>query len=273
MAFTDNCDLFAAVHEDGVNRVIQHIMRQRPSWFNYGSADVAGNRELWCHQIDVTKDVIKFANPFFTVMPPFPVIGSDNPLVLTGFCAQLTKALIDFEPGKTINLPPELNPPLKPQRFSLRFTVCGGLVCPSEKELEQIPVGSAPLSNSLAAVGHEQKYPPIVVRGRPICFCLDVFVVGRFELTPNGLLLGKVEGLEIVDIKPERLEANLECYLRMSVNVVLREKLAIALDALALSFPLLNMGTITLFPTPNPPVPNNPAIEDDRLKVFITMTT
>jgi hypothetical protein len=59
----------------------------------------------------------------------------------------------------------------------------------------------------------------------------------------------------------------------MCVNVVLREKLAIALDALALSFPLLDMGTITLFPTPNPPVPNNPAIEQDQLKVFITMTT
>jgi len=117
------------------------------------------------------------------------------------------------------------------------------------------------------------KPPPIIVRGRPICFCLDVFVVGRFDLTPNGFLLGKVEGLEIVDIKPERLEANLECYLLMSVNVVLRQKLAIALEALALSFPLLNMGTITLLPTPNPPVPNNPAIEEHQLKVFITMKT
>jgi len=142
MAFTDNCDLFAAVHEDGINQVIQHIMRQRPSLFNYASADVTGNRELWCHQIDVTKDVSKFANPFFTVMPPFPVIGSDNPLVLTGFCAQLTKALIDFHPGNIINLPAELNPPLKPQRFSLQFIVCGGLVCPSERELDQIPVGT-----------------------------------------------------------------------------------------------------------------------------------
>lgn len=273
MAFTDNCDLFAAVHEDGVNRVIQHIMRQRPSWFNYASADVAGNRELWCHAIDVTKDVIKFANPFFTVMPPFPVIGSDNPVVLTGFCAQLTKALIDFHPGNTITLPAQLTPPLKPQRFSLQFTVCGGLVCPSDREIEQIPIGGSSVTGTFATVSHEQKYPPVVVRGRPICFCLDVFVVGRFELTPNRFLLGKVEGLEIVDIKPDRLEANLECYARMAVNIVLREKLAIALEALALSFPLLGMGTITLFPTPNPPVPNNPAIEEDELKVFITMTT
>lgn len=274
MAFTDNCDLFVSVHQDGVNRVIQHIMRQRPSLFNYATADVASNRELWCHRIDVTKDVITFANPFFTIMPPLPVIGSTNPLVLTGFIAQLTKAMIDFHPGNTINLPGELNPPLKPQRFSLQFTVCGGVVCPSERELEQIPTGTpkGPRSD-LAATGHEPQYPPIIVRGRPICFCLDVFVVGRFELTPNGLLLGRVEGLEIVDIRPEQLEANLECYIRMAVNIVLRQQLAIALDALALDFPLLNMGTVTLAPTPNPPVPFNPAVEEDQLKAFVTITT
>jgi hypothetical protein len=32
------------------------------------------------------------------------------------------------------------------------------------------------------------------------------------------------------------------------------------------------MGTVVLTPTPNPPVANNPAIEDDQLKAFITMT-
>ncbi len=272
MGFTDNCDLYAAVHEDGVNRVIRHIMRQRPSWFNYASADVAQDHELWCAKIDVTKDVITFMNPFFTVMDPFPVIGSDNPIVMVGFCAQLTKAQIDFFPGKTINLPPELSPPLKPQHFSLQFTACGGLVCPSDREVDQIPVGG-PLQPGTTAAGHPEKYPPVTLHGKPTCFCLDVFVVGHFELTPMRYLLGKVDGLEIVDIKPEKLEANLECYMRTAVSIVLREKLAIALDALALSFPLLNMGTVTVAPTPNPPVPNNPAIEDDQLKVFVTITT
>ena len=264
MAFTDNCDLFVGVHEDGLNQVIQHVMRQRPSWFNYATADVASNRELWCHQIDVAKDVIKFANPFFTIMPPLPVLGSDNPLVLTGFCAQLTKALVDFHPGTIINLPAELSPPLKPQRFSLQFTVCGGLVCPSDRELEQIP-------DPRPVPPHEwappPKYPPVTMRGQPICFCLDVIVVGHVELGPTPFLLGTVDGLEIVDIRPERLEANVECYLRMWVNVMLRQKLAIPFQALTLTFP----AAITLLPTPNPPVPNNPAIEDDQLKVFITM--
>jgi len=243
-------------------------MRQRPSWFNYASADVAGNRELWCEQIDVTKDVIKFSNPLFSVMSPIPLIGSDNPVVMTGFCAQLTKAVIDFYPGNTIKLPSELSPPLKSQRFALEFRVCGGLVCPSDREIGQIPLGSG-VASTFAREGHEQ-HPPITLRGRPICFCLDVFVVGRFEHV-SGRLLGQVEGIEIVDVKPESLEANIECYLRMSVNIILRQKLAIALEAMVLSFPLLTMGTVTLFPTPNPPVPNNPAIEEDQLKVFITM--
>jgi hypothetical protein len=39
--FTDNCDLYGAIHEDGINRVVRHIMRQRPSLFNYGTADAA----------------------------------------------------------------------------------------------------------------------------------------------------------------------------------------------------------------------------------------
>lgn len=276
MALTDNCDLFAAVHEDGVNRAIRHLMRQRPSLFNYATADIAQNRELWCNpKIDVTGDVVKFNQPLFTIVPPVPILGSVNPLVVTGFCAQLTKAAIDFHPGKSIALPPELSPPLAPQRFSLAFTVCAGLTCASERELEQIPVGGAPVVDAPpSTVGHPEqpKYPPIVIRGRPLCFCLDVFVVGRFDLV-SGRLVGKVEGIEIVDIKPDGLEANLECYLKMTVNVVLRQRLAIALDALALSFPLLGMGTVTLAPTPNPPVPFNPAIEDDRLKAFVTLTT
>ncbi len=268
MAFTDNCDLFSSVHEDGVNRVIGHIMRQRPSWFNYATADIASNRELWCSKIDVTKDVVKYGNPFFTIMPPLPLIGADSPPIGIGFIAQLTRALIDFHPGKTIGLPAELNPPLPKQRFSLEFDVCGGLGCASEKEIEQIPVGgSSP--NAAGEGGHNQKQ--VVLRTRPICFCLEVFVIGHFTLQ-NGFLLGHVDNIDIVDIKPDELEANLNCYISMCVNAVLREKLAIQMEKLTLSFPLFNLATVTLSPSPNPPIPNNPAVEEDQLKIFIKMT-
>jgi hypothetical protein len=133
MAFTNNCDLYAAVHKDGVNRVIQHIMLQRPSMFNYATADIAANRELWCEQLKYSDDVIKYGNPIFTVLPPLPVIG-DSPPVGLSYCIQLLKFEIDFHPANIIGLPPELNPPLKEQRFALHFTVCGGLGCPDDQD-------------------------------------------------------------------------------------------------------------------------------------------
>jgi hypothetical protein len=268
VAFTDNCDLYASVHEDGVNRVIAHVMRQRPSWFNYATADVAGNRELWCSQIDVTKDVVKYGNPSFTIMPPLPLIGADAPPVGIGFIAQLTKASIDFHPGNAITLPPQLAP-LQPQHFALQLRICGGLGCAPATELQRLPFGGG--SPNIAGRDDRENKDEIVLRTRPICFCLDAFVVGGFTLK-SGFLLGQVDGVEIVDVTPDPLESNLECYIKMSVNAVLREKLAIRMETLTLSFPLFDLATVTLAPSPNPPVPNNPAIEDDRLKIFIKMT-
>jgi len=37
MAFTDRSDLFAAVHENGINATIRQLMLQRPSLFNYAT--------------------------------------------------------------------------------------------------------------------------------------------------------------------------------------------------------------------------------------------
>jgi hypothetical protein len=271
VAFTDNCDLFLAFHEDGANRVIRHIMRQRPSLFNYASPDVASNPELWCNpKVELTKDVIKYGNPIFTVEPPFPILGADSPAVFIGFCAQATKLSIDFHPENKIGLPPELNPPLKDQRFSLGLRVCAGFVCPADREIQQIPVGGSNGQQPDPAT-HREQPPPVLLHGKPLCFCLDVFVVGHFEHSPGDFLLGKIDGVEIVDIKPDGLESSLECYIRTTLTVVLREKLTISYEALGLSFPLFDLATITLFPTPNPPVPHNPAIEEDQLKIFITM--
>jgi hypothetical protein len=269
MAFTDNCDLYAAVHEQGVNRVIQHIMLQRPSMFNYATADVVANRELWCEQVKYTKDVTNYGNPIFTVLPPLPVIGVDSPPVGLSYCVQLLKFEIDFHPSNVFGLPPELGS-LKEQHFALHFTVCGAIACPDDRVLDNIPV--------LPPTGNKEgqgQVPPVHVSGKLECFCLDVFVVGHFERTfilGKECLLGKVDGIDIVDIKPDNLENNIVCYIKTAVSLTLRQKLAIPLATFFFSFPLFGMGTVTLSPTPNPPVPNNPAIEDDQLKVFINIT-
>lgn len=270
MVFTDNCDLYAAVHEDGVNLVIRHIMRQRPSLFNYGTSDVANNRELWCSPVAFTRDVTKYFNPIFSVQSPIPVLGADSPPVGLGFCVQLTKALIDFHPSNVISLPSELSPPLKQQHFAFQLRICGAIECPSSQAIDRIPTGGP----NQPATNAKEGLPPVVLGGKLNCFCLDVFVIGHFErafIAGRESLLGKVDDMDIVDIKPDGLEDNIICYVKTAVSVVLREKLTIPLSTFALSFPLFGLATVTLSPTPNPPVPNNPAIEKDQLKIFITM--
>jgi len=269
MAFTNNCDLYGAVHEDGVNRVIRHIMLQRPSMFNYATADVAGNRELWCEPVPFTSDVIHYKNPLFTVMPPIPVIGVDSPPVGLSFIVQVPKAEIDFYPSNVIALPKELKPPLANQHFALHITVCGALGCPSEQEIDRIPDPNQTFATE------QQPVTQVHLPGVLNCFCLDVYVVGHFErafIHGQESLLGKVDDIDIVDIKPDQLEENIICYIKTAVTLVLRQKLAIPLATFFISFPLFGLGTVSLSPTPNPPVPNNPAIEDDQIKAFITMT-
>ena len=140
MALTDNCDLFISIHEDGANRIARHIMRQRPSLFNYATADVVANREFWCHSPEFTTDVTKFNNPIFTTLPYLPVIGADSPPVGLGFCVQVVRAQVDFHPNQIISLPPELGPKLREQQLAIALKICGGISCPDRNVLDKIPV-------------------------------------------------------------------------------------------------------------------------------------
>ncbi len=272
MAFTDNCDLFVSIHEEGVNRIGRHIMRQRPSLFNYATPDVAANRELWCQILEFTTDVTKFGNPIFTILSYLPVIGADSPPVGLGFCAQVVRAQVDFHPSNVISLPPELGSKLNEQQLALELKICGGIRCPDRDVLDAIPV----TPSGPAGRDKQHEVPPLVpVPGKLLCFCLDVFATAHAVHTfINGeeRLVGEVDGVEIVDVKPDGLEANMECYIRTAVTLFLRQKLAIPLQTFFIDFPLFGLGTVSLSPTPNPPVPHNPAIEEDQLKAFITMT-
>ena len=130
MAFTDRSDIFVAVHENGINQVVRHVMRQRPSLFNYGTELVERNRKLLCSPIDAAPAVLAKGNPLISVQNALPIFGTD-PLLGMNFVLQITKMEIDFAPGNVFALPPELNP-LAKQRFALHGQVCGGLGCPTE---------------------------------------------------------------------------------------------------------------------------------------------
>lgn len=264
LTLTDKSDIYGAIHENDINNRIKHIMRQRPSLFNYGTDPNAINPELLCEEVAVDPEVKNWGNPIITVEDPLPVLGT-NGAVAMDFCFQITEAEVDFHPGNKFDLPPQLDPPLKSQRFAIRARVYGGLGCLSTEVVEGIELPPPPDKG-------EKPPPPIVHHPKKLtCFCFDLFTVGHVEVTGssgNQKLQGKVDGLEIVNIQPVGLENSLECYLSLLLQLVILPRTSIALEKMV--FEMMNGATITLSLTPtSPAVPFNPAIEDDQIKVFI----
>ena len=276
MAFTDHCDVFASLHEDGINRVVRHIMRQRPSLFNYGTRLFAQQPDLLCERIEPHPEVEDRGDPLLTIEDPLPVPGTGG-LYGFDFSVQIVKLEIDFHPGNTFALPPELNPPLQPQRLGLRLMVCAAIVCPDDRGLEVI-------IKDLEAQAQEDvrkedkdrpRLPPTPLPpGKPACFCIDIFGVAQVTFDgPSGAerVCIKLMGLEIVDVRPDGLETSLECFLATTLRLAVLPKTKIPLDFLLLE--LGQYGSLSLMPTPiSADVPHNPAIEDDQLSVRLDLT-
>jgi hypothetical protein len=154
----------------------------------------------------------------------------------------------------------------------MQVRVCGGLDCPSNEIIDSIPSPPPPSQTS------DQKPPPppeVVPPTRNLqCFCLDAFVLAHVEVQNifgKPTLIGKVDGVDIAEIKPDGLSANIDCYLRTTFAVLLKEKLAFPVSKMLFDISLLGLAHIAATLTPNPPIPNNPAIEDNQLKVFISL--
>jgi hypothetical protein len=133
MAFTDHSDLFAAVHENGINATIGQLMLQRPSMFNY--ATIIFTQALssqFCLPIVPPPG----GGPLFTVEPQLPVLGAPRPLGLD-WCLQLSNVSVDLYPGNTLTLPPELDP-IGSQQFALHLRACFGLACPNDQVVENL---------------------------------------------------------------------------------------------------------------------------------------
>ena len=232
MALTSNSDFYVAIHDAGINRVTRHIMRQRPSLFNYGTAAVNQNHRLLCKEIDIAPEVIAAGNPIVTVLPPLPVIGTNYGL---NYLIQLTKGEIDFHPGNVFNLPTELNPPLANERLAVHFQICAGIGCPPLRDFpfppppgRHIPKSSIPtlatasrnpqkettsarmLQRDISVdervsiderVGTSTQPPPITVlpSAQLNCFCLDLFATAGAKITGqvgNQTILPYVDGIE-----------------------------------------------------------------------------
>lgn len=275
MAFTNKSDVYVAIHDAGINRVIRHVMRQRPSLFNYGTSMLLSNPELLCKEIDIAPEVIAAGNPIIKVLPPLPVIGTSLGL---NFCVQATKGEIDFHPGNVFSLPPELNP-LASQRFAVHFQACAGIGCPSREV--RIPGKPSYRTNDARSPDNDfaSLFPPqrdvtVVPTSRLDCFCLDLFATGRASVSgPVGyqkMLLG-VDGIEIVDLRPEALENNIECYALLALNQGILPTIGETISNIAFDFIDLPDSLGKLRVSAATTVPNNPAIEDDQLKAFINV--
>jgi len=277
MALTDHCDVFGALHEDGINRLVEHVMRKRPSLFNYGTRFFVLRPERLCHDIRPDPEVVRRGNPLLTEEDPLPIFGTDGTYGID-FCVQLAKLAIDFHPGSSIGLPPELAPPLGAQRLALTAEACAGIVCPDRAFAERIGddlAGRPPRDRGKDDRGQDTpRPPPRPLPGEKVeCFCLELFALAHIErivAAGQAFLVIRLDGLEIVDIKPEGLENALECYIAAALRLAILPKLRLALDTLV--FELGGFLTLSVGLTPiSAAVPNNPAIEDDQLKVFVEL--
>lgn len=179
MAFTDQCDVFGAVDEEGINRVVRHLMRQRPSLFNYATAFFVRNLDKLCSPINAAQAVRDAGNPLFNIQQPLPILGAPRKLGLN-FCVQFTDFQIDFHPSNVFPLPQELSP-LPAQRFAARFRACVGLDCPSPEVIadfitrmeqaavanKQLLTGDPPEARRLQA-GSASRVSRVALRAAPV---------------------------------------------------------------------------------------------------------
>ena len=271
MAFTDHCDIFASFHEDGFNRIVSHIQRQRPSLFNYATEALARDPRRLCQVVQPHPIVGIRANPIATIVDLLPVPGTDFGL---DFCVQVRDLKIDFHPGNSIALPPELHP-LNPQRFALSIRVCAGIACPPTELLDRL-IPPPDTSPGATRPNDAKDAPRPSLRPLPFrelnCFCLEAFATAGVRITFYGgkpYLEPFLEGFEIVDIEPKGLENAIECYIATVLRLSVLPGLRVLLEMTPLDI-IKDKVHLSLAPMPpGPQLPNNPAIEDDLLKAFM----
>jgi hypothetical protein len=306
MAFTDRSDLFAAVHENGINATIGQLMLHRPSMFNY--ATILFTQALRS-QLCVPINTPPGGGPLFTVEPQLPVLGAPRPLGLD-WCLQLSNVSVDLYPGNTLTLPPELDP-IGSQQFALHLRACFGLACPNDRVVENLaaemeaavaasmlpaapstgpatgPAGGGGVQPAPTARSGQAVAVQPVPSANVLCSCLEAFGVGHFERGavagfPGQWLKTRLDSLEIVDlvtVPPTNLEDMLECYLRVVLRLGVLPRLIVPMENLVLNITQMLQDNdtaigqhVTVVPAAVPgDVPANPAVEDDQLKVFFNL--
>lgn len=218
MSYTDYSDVYGAIHEDGINHVVDHLRYKRPSLFNYGTARVVagahrrhggsdtplthrrqrGQSLVPCEEIAYAPEVRdgRWNNPLMTEEDPLPVLGTDG-LVGLDFAVQITDMGIDFAP-------PSADREFKEQQYAAHVTVCAGLGCPTDESFDEA-IGAIEQFRdyvnsrenlSLAEALEDENLlrefglPLVPPADRLHCFCLETAVIGRVTMVDRPTVEG-----------------------------------------------------------------------------------
>lgn len=297
MSLTSHSELYGAVHDAGVNTIIRHLMRQRPSLFNYGTEPIARNLKLLCRWIEASPGVTELISvlPAIPLLPTGPIevevikgtiVTFSSEDLFLDYVVQVTDLQLDFHPGNAIRMPKGVGP-LKPHTLSFRAKVCAGVSCTPR----QIPgkQGLAYRSGSMRRGGDARPYrladfQAAATLTKLQCFCIELFGTahGTFEgMKENQRLTLSVDRLELQDIAPEGLENAMECYMHTLLEKVILPTLTDVMAEIIFktheipgiptgsSTKPADLGTIQI--AASTAVANNPAIEDNQLKLFLNM--
>lgn len=262
-------DLYGAITDDAVNRIINFLHARAPYLFNYVApsvrlqADDAGNVtgfvDNWLTCSEAAPDPPPGV-PRYRRIPPIPLPGIAVKLPCS---IQLIDLNIDFHPSDAVALPVELVPPLADQRFAIQAMVQFGLAC--------VPASAVKTTN-LRFYTHDipvTRLPVLPVESLH-CFLVQVFAVGHLTVTgaaPAQQIKLEVDGIEIVDISPGGFEQAVECYLVAMLKGAILPQLVLALQTI----PVKTLGIQSVTPTLTGGLPNNPAIEQNKLRVWLDL--
>jgi hypothetical protein len=222
MSLTQVHDVFAAIHEDGLNDLLRRFFTTRPKYLNYGSPGFVASTTVNATQMPAIQ---------------FPGVSGG-----IDWSVRLDIPVVDAHP-QSAALPPELDP-LGPQRLSLRTTVEICVNCSEGGE----PEHPDDYGN------YDDRYPDRPPKGdlQPVCFKVEVYAIAHAEQTssPDGDAVRLiVDAIEIVDLEPNELESVIECLLLQILRAVLA--------SVRLPLTALRAGAFQLAPTAGPEVEND----------------
>jgi hypothetical protein len=238
-----NCDLYFALTQDAVNKLLRLVRRQRPSLLNYATPDVVRSPSAYGFQPvtagDVVQPVIDRRNPLYTIRDPITLKSASGQATFEYF-AQLRDVALDFAPSDIAPLPAP--PPLADGSFAFVATVAAGF------GLQRAT--SAPPFNT---------------------FRLQLFVTGTLAFS-GQLLVPVLKKIQIEHIEPPGLDDALIAYLDAFVTLVAFPMASLPLSLLTLGFG--GLGSVSFAPSPvaPPAIPANPQISGNTAIVRLVAT-